>query len=118
MEPVAVKETRQDPLSMDAAWTYLNTHDSIAHGEPADLKALRRRVDWHVLPLAFLCYTMQFIDKVLINVSSCSYSWNTTLTLPAVCCSHGPAKGLGAEGQQLLECCHGIFHCLSDCRGA
>ena len=67
-EAAAIHETRLDPRSMDAAWKYLDTHHSTAHGELADLKALRRRVDWRIVPLTFLCYTMQFIDKVLINV--------------------------------------------------
>ena len=34
----------------------------------SDLKALRRRIDWHIVPIMFCCYTMQFIDKVLLNV--------------------------------------------------
>ena len=67
-EAVAVNETRLDPRSMDAAWKYLDTHHSTAQVDLADYKALRRRVDWRIVPLAFLCYTMQFIDKVLINV--------------------------------------------------
>mgnify|MGYP001168577137 CR=1 FL=1 len=33
------------------------------------LKALRRRVDWQIIPLFFLCYTMSFLDKVILNVS-------------------------------------------------
>ena len=33
-----------------------------------DLKALRHKIDWHIVPIMFCCYTMQFIDKVLLNV--------------------------------------------------
>ena len=114
---VAVSETGLSSLSTDGAWKYLDTHHSFAQGESVNLRALRRRIDWHILPLAFLCYTMQFIDKVLINVIGCSSPSNITLTLAAVCCSHESAQGFGAEGQQLLKCCHRIFHCLPDCRG-
>lgn len=35
----------------------------------SELKALRRKIDWHIVPIMFCCYTMQFIDKVLLNVS-------------------------------------------------
>ena len=73
-EAVADSETGLDPLSMDSAWKYLDNHRSVVDGQSTDLRALRRRIDWHVLPLAFLCYTMQFLDKVLINILSCSSS--------------------------------------------
>jgi hypothetical protein len=33
-------------------------------------KALVRRIDYRIVPLMFFCYLMQFLDKVLINVSS------------------------------------------------
>lgn len=36
---------------------------------PIDLHAVRRTIDWRIIPIMFLCYTMQFIDKVLLNVS-------------------------------------------------
>lgn len=33
-----------------------------------ELQAIRRKVDWHLVPLMFLCYTAQFVDKVSLNV--------------------------------------------------
>lgn len=36
---------------------------------PIDLQVVRRKIDWRIVPIMFLCYTMQFIDKVLLNVS-------------------------------------------------
>lgn len=33
-----------------------------------NLKALRRKIDFRIIPIMFLCYTMQFIDKVALNV--------------------------------------------------
>ena len=45
-------------------------HSGTAHFENAvDLAVLRRKVDWRVVPLLFCCYTLQFLDKVLLNVS-------------------------------------------------
>jgi hypothetical protein len=32
-------------------------------------KALVRRIDYRIVPLMFFCYLMQFLDKVMINVS-------------------------------------------------
>ncbi|MCJ1346609.1 hypothetical protein MMC31_004827, partial [Peltigera leucophlebia] len=32
-----------------------------------DLRAVRQKIDWKIVPIMFLCYTMQFIDKVLLN---------------------------------------------------
>ena len=46
--------------------------DSIDRAEPdlpVDLKALRRRIDRKIVPIMFCCYTLQFVDKVLLNVS-------------------------------------------------
>ena len=52
---------------VDGAWKFLDNH----RGDDAstDIKALRRKIDWHIVPLMFLCYTMQFLDKVIYNVS-------------------------------------------------
>lgn len=53
---------------LDKAYLYLN-HQSQAD-ETVDLKALRRKIDWWIVPIMFACYTLQFIDKVVINVST------------------------------------------------
>ncbi|KAG5988322.1 hypothetical protein E4U43_004786, partial [Claviceps pusilla] len=53
--------------NVDAAWTFLDHHRDIAGVDAVDLNALRRRIDWHIVPLMFLCYTMQFLDKVILN---------------------------------------------------
>lgn len=55
----------------DQAYSFLTSvHGSKEGAEHVDLKRLRRRVDWYIIPVMFLCYTMQFIDKVSLNVSS------------------------------------------------
>lgn len=33
-----------------------------------DLPTLRHKVDRHIVPIMFLCYLMNFIDKVALNV--------------------------------------------------
>lgn len=59
-----------DERDLDQAYKYLEAKD---HGttdvEALNLKALRRKIDWRIVPIMFACYTMQFIDKVLLNVS-------------------------------------------------
>jgi hypothetical protein len=54
--------------NLDGAWKFLDDHRD-ASGE-ADIRAIRRKIDWHIVPLMFLCYTMQFLDKVILNVST------------------------------------------------
>ncbi|CCC13923.1 hypothetical protein SMACR_08432 [Sordaria macrospora] len=65
----SVKETTVSPsesLELDAAWTYLNEHrdtSAAVNLEAVNLSLLRRKIDWHIVPLMFLCYTLQFLDK-------------------------------------------------------
>jgi hypothetical protein len=57
--------------NVDAAWTYLNNHnDAIAEIASANIQDIRRRIDWHIVPLMFACYTMQFLDKVILNYAA------------------------------------------------
>ncbi|KAH7155982.1 major facilitator superfamily domain-containing protein [Dactylonectria macrodidyma] len=59
------------PNNVDGAWKFLDRHrDVAAGGIPVDLNALRRKIDWHIVPLMFCCYTMQFLDKVILNYSA------------------------------------------------
>lgn len=55
---------------VDAAWVFLNEHRDVAGVDAVDLKKLRARIDWRIVPIMFGCYTMQFLDKVIYNVSS------------------------------------------------
>ncbi len=52
---------------VDTAWDFINGHGDAS--DSVNLAALRRKIDWHIVPLMFLCYTMQFLDKVILNVS-------------------------------------------------
>lgn len=55
-------------LSVDGAWAYLNNHRDASQDE-VDLDALRRKIDKRILPLLLIAYTLQFLDKVVYNVS-------------------------------------------------
>lgn len=63
---LAQKEQLKDP---DQAYNFLTqvnaSHDATSS---VDLRKLRRKIDWYIVPIMFLCYTMQFIDKVSLNV--------------------------------------------------
>lgn len=55
---------------IDKAYWYVREHDH-PQWSLLELKKLRRKIDWRIVPIMFCCYTMQFVDKVLLNV--CSY---------------------------------------------
>lgn len=65
--PEGMAEARTKRDNIDAAWTYLNKHAGI-DSSTVDMRSLRRKIDWHIVPLMFCCYTMQFLDKVILNV--------------------------------------------------
>ena len=55
---------------VDNAWKYLDQHrDDAKVDAQIDLAKLRRKIDLRIVPLMFLCYTLQFLDKVILNVS-------------------------------------------------
>ena len=63
------KTTENHTAGVDQAWKFLDRHrDAAAEHAPVDMDALRRRIDYRVVPLMFCCYTMQFLDKVILNV--------------------------------------------------
>ncbi|CAM1501410.1 Fc.00g105720.m01.CDS01 [Cosmosporella sp. VM-42] len=56
---------------VDSAWKFLDHHrDVAASNVSVDIDALRRKIDWRIVPLMFCCYTMQFLDKVILNYSA------------------------------------------------
>ncbi|KAI9158878.1 Thiamine pathway transporter THI73 [Paramyrothecium foliicola] len=60
--------------NVDAAWKFLNDHRNAAGSEEADetvdIDKLRHKIDWRIVPLMFCCYTMQFLDKVILNYAA------------------------------------------------
>lgn len=66
-----MSQTSLETGSVDDAWTFLNLpRNPDASASSISIQALRRKVDWHIVPLMFGCYTMQFLDKVILNVSA------------------------------------------------
>lgn len=51
----------------DQAVVYLEGHSDVHPN--VDLVALRRKIDRRLLPYMFCCYVLQFLDKVMLNVS-------------------------------------------------
>ncbi|KAK4224218.1 putative allantoate protein [Podospora fimiseda] len=56
--------------NVDAAWKYLDDHRDTSGSDAVDITALRRRIDFRIVPLMFLCYTLQFLDKVILNYAA------------------------------------------------
>lgn len=54
---------------LDKAYLYLARQNQNHVGDDVNLKAVRRKVDWWILPLISLFYGFQFLDKIIINVS-------------------------------------------------
>jgi hypothetical protein len=53
---------------LDTAWKFLDNHRDAELN--IDMNALRRKIDLHIVPLMFLCYTAQFLDKVILNYAN------------------------------------------------
>lgn len=52
---------------LDDAVVYLAAHAN--DNASVDLVALRRKIDRRLMPYMFCCYVLQFLDKVMLNVS-------------------------------------------------
>lgn len=58
---------------IDQAYSYMQHAQGsgiVEKSSPAEIKRLRRKIDWWIVPVMFCCYTMQFIDKVSLNVGT------------------------------------------------
>jgi len=68
--PGPKEDSRLQSADVDQAYHFL-ANDAASQGptEEVDTRHLRRRIDWRILPIMFLCYTVGFIDKVALNVS-------------------------------------------------
>ena len=56
-----------EPLGEPSSGTGSGSDEAAA---AATLRSITRRVDWALMPLMFLCYFLQFLDKVLINYAN------------------------------------------------
>lgn len=59
--PTAVTHKDIAGKDLDEAFLFLAEHND--GDSNINLKALRRKIDWRIIPLMFLCYVMQFVDK-------------------------------------------------------
>jgi hypothetical protein len=59
----------------DDALDFLDHHRAEAQEDRSHdasfTKSLRRKIDWRLMPFLCVCYTLNFVDKVLLNVSGC-----------------------------------------------
>lgn len=68
--PVAEKGYGTHDQNLDQAYWYVQSSSTAVEATPAELRRLRRKVDWWIVPIMFASYTMQFIDKVSLNVGT------------------------------------------------
>lgn len=68
-EPDSHANTSTASDEVDAAWEFLDKHRDTGGVADVNLGKLRSKIDWRIVPLMFCCYTMQFLDKVIYNVS-------------------------------------------------
>jgi hypothetical protein len=68
-----------------------------AVGEMESDRALLRRIDWRILPIMFLTYFLQFLDKVSLNAGSPLYCYqgDPLLTAAVVCEYYGSTERPG-----------------------
>lgn len=55
-------------MDMDTKDNRLPDKVDYAVGDCHDDTALLRRIDWRILPVMFLTYFLQFVDKISLNV--------------------------------------------------
>jgi len=81
--------------SLDKAAVYLHNHGE----SEVNAKTLLRKIDWVILPLAFLCYAVQFIDKININVCVLPPIRKILIEtfFKSVCSCHGDERGFKAR---------------------
>ncbi|QIW99508.1 hypothetical protein AMS68_005026 [Peltaster fructicola] len=72
--PTAILEDGSEPHAQDDALTFIRAHrdevDATLYADSAYAKRLRRKVDLLVMPFLLLCYSMNFLDKVLLNYAN------------------------------------------------
>ena len=67
IQPEVVPQPPQGQV--DDAVVYLKGHATGTADSQVDLRALRRKIDRRLMPHMFCCYILQFLDKVMLNVS-------------------------------------------------
>lgn len=68
---VRVDVLQSNDRSIDDALIFLQRHEDETATIPdsdSALRQLRRKIDVHVISFLMMCYTLNFLDKVLLNV--------------------------------------------------
>ncbi|KAL2855653.1 major facilitator superfamily domain-containing protein [Aspergillus pseudodeflectus] len=80
----------------------VDAHDTRIEQVPVSDAALLRRIDWRIIPIMFLAYFLQFLDKVVLNyanvmgiqadlgMSGNGFSWLATAFFIAYCIAEIP----------------------------
>lgn len=61
--------SRQSIVSIDEALYYLRQHADVLGEQRIDLKRLRRKIDWRILPIMYFLMGLQYLDKHLLKYS-------------------------------------------------
>ncbi|KAH8669005.1 major facilitator superfamily domain-containing protein [Xylariales sp. PMI_506] len=71
----------------DEALNFLQQHKNEASldltHDRAFTKALRRKIDWRLTPFFWLCYTLNYVDKVLLNLTAPFPQYANIMGMPA-----------------------------------
>ena len=76
-EAIAQVESERDGQDLDQAYLFLTSvNDSVSEVGAINQGRLLAKIDWRIVPIMFLCYTVSFIDKVSLNVCvlACSFA--------------------------------------------
>jgi hypothetical protein len=66
-----LKIANASSASLDKAILYLDEHaDSQSDSTAVDHALLVRKIDRHIVPIALVAYTLQFLDKLCAEISS------------------------------------------------
>ncbi|PPJ50507.1 hypothetical protein CBER1_07739 [Cercospora berteroae] len=66
---VATINNEKRSKDVDEAYDYLRSRADFVGEQAIDIKKLQRRVDWRIMPIMFLIFGLQFLDKFLLNYS-------------------------------------------------
>ncbi|KAK3081903.1 hypothetical protein LTS18_012841 [Coniosporium uncinatum] len=59
------------PVDIELSGSLHRVHTTdVGQIEEVDAASVYRKVDWRIVPLMFLCYFLQFLDKVLVNYAN------------------------------------------------
>ena len=63
------EDSNRNRTDLDQAYWFIEkSRDAAEESLSVDLDNVHRKVDWRIVPVMLLCYTVQFIDKTLLNV--------------------------------------------------